>query len=285
VDPVRAERITDAVAYHGEGAVWSPHWGGLRWVDVLAGDVLSLDPDGRVGRRHIATAASALRPRCGGGAVIGTATGLLLETADGRPERRYELLTDTDIRMNDGACDPDGRFYCGSMHDAGEPGTGTLFRLDTDGAVKPVLAGLAISNGLDWTASGDTAYYTDSATNRIDKFDYNMSAGLTGRRTHALVDSRFGLPDGLTVDAEGGVWVALWGGSAVHRYGPDGRLDQVVEVGAALVSSCTFGGPGLDELFITTSRLKLAPGDDPAAGSLFRVLPGVVGQPVRPYRG
>lgn len=282
---MKAERITGAVAHHGEGAVWSPLWGGLRWVDMLAGDVLSLDRDGVVERRHVATVAAALRPRSAGGAVIGTATGFLLEAPDGTPEQRYDILRDDRIRMNDGGCDPDGRFYCGSMHEAAEPGSGTLFRLDTGGVIEPVLADLTISNGLDWTASGDTAYYTDSATGRIDRFDYERGTGLTGRRTAARVDARHGLPDGLTVDAEGGIWVALWGGSAVHRYTPDGRPDHVIEVAAALVSSCTFGGPRLDELFITTSRLGLGPDDDPAAGSLFRACPGVAGQPARPYLG
>ncbi len=281
---MKAERITDAIAHHGEGAVWSPQWGGLRWVDMLAGDILSLGGDGGVTRRHVATVAAAVRPRSTGGAVIGTATGFLLEAPDGTPTRRYDIL-EPGIRMNDGACDPDGRFYCGSMHEAAESGTGTLFRLDADGRIDPVLTGLTISNGLDWTASGDTAYYTDSATGCIDRFDYDRGTGLTGRRAVATVDPRLGMPDGLTVDAEGGIWVALWGGSAVHRYAPDGRLDQVIEVEAALVSSCTFGGPGLGELFITTSRLGLGPDDDPAAGSLFRACPGVTGQPVRPYRG
>lgn len=282
---MKAERITDAIAHHGEGVVWSPEWGGLRWVDMLAGDILSLDGNGRVTRRHVATVAAALRPRSTGGAVIGTATGFILEADDGTPTHRYEILGDARVRMNDGGCDPDGRFYCGSMHDAAEPGSGTLFRLDTNGRIDPVLTALTISNGLDWTASGDTAYYTDSATGRIDQFDYDCGAGLTARRTAATIDPRYGLPDGLTVDAEGGIWVALWGGSAVHRYTPGGRLDHVIEVSAKQVSSCTFGGPGLDELFITTSRLRLAPDEDPAAGSLFRVTPGVTGQPVRPYRG
>ncbi len=282
---MRAERITDAIAHHGEGAVWSTQWGGLRWVDMLAGDILSLDRDGGVTRRHVATLATAVRPRSNGGAVIGTATGFLLEAPDGTPTHRYDILGDPRIRMNDGGCDPDGRFYCGSMHEAAEPGSGTLFRLDTEGRIVPILTDLTISNGLDWTASGDTAYYTDSATGRIDRFDYERGTGLTSRRTTAMVDQRYGLPDGLTVDAEGGIWVALWGGSAVHRYAADGRLGHVIEVGAALVSSCTFGGPRLDELFITTSRLGLGPGDDPAAGSLFRANPGVAGQPVRPYGG
>ncbi|MER7007621.1 SMP-30/gluconolactonase/LRE family protein [Dactylosporangium sp. NPDC000555] len=200
-----------------------------------------------------------MRPRSTGGAVIGTATGFLLEASDGTPTHRYDILDDVAIRMNDGACDPDGRCYCGSMHESAEPGSGTLFRLDSDGGIDPVLTDLTISNGLDWTASGDTAYFADSATGRIDQFDYDSGLGLTGRRTAAAIDPRLGLPDGLTVDAEGGIWVALWGGSAVHRYTPDGRLDHVIEVAAALVSSCTFGGPRLDELFITTSRLGARP--------------------------
>ena len=280
---MRAEQITAPVAYHAEGPVWSPRWGGLRWVDMLAGDILSLGPGGEVTRRHVATIAAALRPRSEGGAVIGVERGFALEDADGAITILDELWDDASIRMNEGGCDPDGRFYCGSMAYDQRPGAAALHRLDPAGAVEVVLSGVTVSNGLEWSPDGSLAYYDDTATQRVDVFDYDQRSGLSGRRT--LVDVAPENPDGLTVDAEGGVWVALAGGGAVRRYTPDGRLDEVIEVPARLVTACTFGGAGLDELFITTSREGLEPGQDPLAGALFRCVPGVVGVPVREYAG
>jgi sugar lactone lactonase YvrE len=282
---MRAEQITGPVAYHAEGPVWSDRWGGLRWVDMLAGDVLSLSGDGTVGRRHVATVVAALRPRRAGGAVIATERGFALESPDGAIEPLADVWADASIRMNEGGCDPDGRFYAGSMAYDHRPGAGALHRLDPDRSVTVVLEGVTISNGLDFAPDGSAAYYVDTPTDRVDRFDYDAGRGLTGRRPFVALPEGAGHPDGLTVDAEGGVWVALYGGGAVRRYTPGGELDMVVEVGARQVTACTFGGDGLGELFITTSRENLAPGEDPAAGSLFRALPGVGGVPVREFAG
>jgi sugar lactone lactonase YvrE len=282
---VRAERVTDPVAYHGEGPVWSERWGGLRWVDMLAGDVLSLTPDGTIDRRHVGNVAAVLRPRRRGGAVIGVERGFALEEADGTIKHMDELWTDTNIRMNEGGCDPDGRFYCGSMAYDQQPDAGALYRLDPDGSVHVVLENVTISNGLEWSPDGSRAYYNDSPTQRIDVFDYDSESGLSGRRPFAEVPAEAGLPDGLTVDEEGGVWVALYGGGSVRRYTPDGVLDEVIEVSAEQVTACTFGGSGLDQLFITTSQEDLKPGEDPLAGSLFRTAVGVAGLAIREFVG
>jgi sugar lactone lactonase YvrE len=282
---MRAEQATEPVAYHAEGPVWSPRWGGLRWVDMLAGDILSLAADGSIARRHIAGVAAAMRPRSAGGAVHGIDRGFALEDADGTINPLDPLWSDESVRMNEGGCDPDGRFYCGSMAYDQRPGAGTLYRLDPDGSVRPVLHEVTISNGLEWSPDGSLAYYNDTPTQRIEVFDYDRDAGLTGRRTFARVDPDDGGPDGLTVDSEGGVWVALAGGGAVRRYTPEGRLDEVVEVPATKVTACTLGGPGLDELFITTSREGLEPDEQPLAGALFRAVVGVRGRPVREFAG
>jgi sugar lactone lactonase YvrE len=280
---MQAEQVTEAVAYHGEGPVWSERWGGLRWVDMLAGDVLSLGGDGAIGRRHVGTVAAAIRPRCGGGAVIGVERGFALEDPDGTLTHLDDLWTDGRLRMNEGACDPDGRFYCGSMAYDKRPGGGALYRLDPDRSVHVVLDSVTISNGLDWSPDGTLAYYNDTETYRVDVFDYDRDAGLTGRRTFA--ETGVGRPDGLTVDAEGGVWIALSNGGSVRRYTPAGLLDEVVELPVTKVTACTFGGAELDELFITTSREGLGPGDEPAAGSLFRAAAGAAGLPVRQFAG
>src|SRR3954470_23564573 len=167
---VRAERVTDRVTFHGEGPVWSDGWGGLRWVDMLAGDVLSLEPDGTVRRRHVGSVAAALRPRLGGGAVIAVERGFALEGRDGTLTTLAPLWPDPGLRMNEGGCDPDGRFWCGSMAYDQAPGAAALYRLDPDLTAQPVLRGLTISNGLDWSPDGTLAYYVDTATGRIDVF-------------------------------------------------------------------------------------------------------------------
>ena len=279
---VRAEQLTDPVAYHGEGPVWSSRWGGLRWVDMLAGDVLSLRAGGQIDRRHVASIAAAIRPRRHGGAVIGVERGFAIEDAEGEVTILDELWTDTSIRMNEGGCDPDGRFYCGSMAYDKRPGAGKLYRLDQSG-VEVVLGSVTISNGLEWSPDGSLAYYNDTATHRVDVFDYETAEGLTARRP--FVDVAPERPDGLTVDSEGGVWVALSSGGAVRRYSTQGVLDEIVDVAARKVTACTFGGADLNQLFITTSREGLEAGEDRLAGSLFSCSPGVTGIPVREFAG
>lgn len=281
---MQVEQVTDPVAHHGEGPVWSARWGGLRWVDMLAGDVLSLSADGGVRRRHVGSVAAALRPRRGGGSVIGVERGFALEDPDGSLTFLPELWNGSDVRMNEGGCDPDGRFYCGSMAYDQQPGAAGLYRLDADLTVHVVLDGVTVSNGLEWSPDGSHAYYNDTATHRISVFDYDRESGLTGRRTFTEIPDG-GRPDGLTVDSEGGVWTAISNRGAVHRYAPDGRLDEVVEVPARKVTACTFGGTQLNELFITTSREGVPDGEDPLAGSLFRASPQVVGRPVREFSG
>jgi sugar lactone lactonase YvrE len=282
---MRAEQLTDPIAYHGEGPVWCERWGGLRCVDMLAGDVLTLSNSGAVKRRHVGAIAAALRPRRDGGAVIGVERGFALERADGTVEPLPPLWKSGDVRMNDGSCDPDGRFYCGSMAYDTHPGGGALYRLDPDGSMHPVLEHATVSNGIEWSPDGERAYYVDSATQRIDVFDYDRDAGLTGRRTFAAIAPEAGIPDGLTVDSAGGVWVAIFGGGAVLRYRRDGALDGMIEVPARQVTACTFGGPALDQLIITTSRQNLDLGVDPLAGALFRAAVGVPGQPAREFAG
>jgi sugar lactone lactonase YvrE len=280
---VKAERFSEPVAFHGEGPVW---WDGLRLVDMLAGDIVSLDRDGAVaGRRHVGRVAAAFRPRRAGGLVVAVERGFALVDGDGAVETLPELWDDPGVRMNDGATDPHGRFYCGSMAYDMTAGAGRLYRLDPDGTVSVVLGSVTCSNGLGWSPDGASAYYIDSLTQRIDVFDYDDAAGLTHRRPFAAVPVEQGLPDGLTVDREGGLWVAFFGGSAVRRYSADGTVDEVLELPVSQVTACTFGGPALDELYITTSRLELSEGEQPEAGSVFRARPGVMGLPPAPFAG
>ena len=253
----------------------------MHW-SMLRGNVLSLADDGTVERRHIASVVAALRPRLAGGAVLGIERGFALESPNGTVTHLSDLWTDENVRMNEGACDPHGRFYCGSMAYDKRPGASALYRLDPDGSVRVVLEGVTVSNGLDLSPDGSLAYYNDTDTHRTDVFDYDIHSGLSGRRPFAEIPGR---PDGLTVDAEAGVWVALSDGGQVRRYTSEGALDAVIELPVTKVTACTFGGTHLDQLFITTSREGLAASAEPQAGSLFRAVPGVTGLPVRDFAG
>lgn len=281
----RAEQLTEPHAHHGEGPVWTERWG-LRWVDMLAGDVLTLRPGGHVDRNRVGAVAAMLRPRRDGGAVIAVERGFALagdDLADPRP--LPPLWSDPGIRMNEGGCDPAGRVYCGSMAYDKRRGAGALYRMDPDGRVEVAVPGVTVSNGLAFSPDGATAYYVDTGTRRVDAFDWDPDRGLHGRRPLVRVPEGAGAPDGLTVDAEGCLWVALWGGSAVRRYTPAGALDGVVELPVTQVTACAFGGPDRRDLFVTTSREEVAPGSQPVAGAVFRAEVGVRGLPVLPFAG
>jgi sugar lactone lactonase YvrE len=285
---MNVEQVTDPVVRHGEGPVWSERWGGLRWVDMFAGDVVSLGSDGAIHRLHVGEYVSALRPRRAGGAVYAGARRFFLEEPAGELHELAEMWADENIVLNDAACDPDGRFYCGSLAQDRRPDAGRLYRMDPDRTIRVVLEPVWLSNGLDWSPDGSRSYYVDSGRSRIDTFDYSPEQGLTNKRPFATIevegDPRI-RPDGLTVDSEGGVWVALCCGGEIRRYSGSGRLDEVVTIPARKVTACTFGGARLDQLFITTSRYNVAPGEDRFAGSLFRADVGVRGQPVREFAG
>lgn len=281
---MRAEQVTDPHCFHAEGPVWHPEWPGLRWVDMLAGSVLTLDrTTGLVTRNQVGDVVAALRPCVRGGAVLALERGFALAN-DALDEIRPmpPLWPDPGVRMNEGACDPDGRFYCGSMAYDETPGAGTLYRFDGTGVVEPVLSGVTISNGLAFSPDGGTAYYVDTPTQRVDAFDYT-GGELLNRRTLVEIDPASGSPDGLTVDAEGGLWVALFGGGAVHHYSSRGQLVDVIEVPVTNVTACTFGGQQLNELYITTSRQHMPPGRYGAAGAVFRVRLPVRGLPPLPF--
>jgi sugar lactone lactonase YvrE len=285
---VRAEQITGPLALHGEGPCWLERSGELAWVDMLAGRILAtslatgatrvIDVPGPV--------AALVRPREAGGLVVATETGVVLLDEHDAASHLCEILDEPGMRMNDGGCDPQGRFWCGSMAYDVRAGAASLYRVEPDGSFARMLDGVTISNGLGWSPDGSTAFYVDSMAHGIDCFAFDGASGsISRRRRFAEVEASLGLPDGLAVDAEGGVWVALWDGGAVRRYTPDGTLDAVVPLPCGRVTACAFGGADLGELFITTSRLEVPEGVDEAAGSLFRCAPGVRGHAVAAFAG
>lgn len=283
---MKAERITDSVAYHGEGPVWSPDWGGLKWVDMLAGDVLSLLPSGEVTRWSSGNpVVAAIRPRTVGGMVLGVEQGFALLDGDGRFEVLDPLWPQGVLRMNEGACDPDGNFWCGNLAYERVGGEASLWRLSPDGEMDRMLADLTIANGLCWSADGRAVFFNDTETYTVSVFDWDSEGGMTNRRTFVDLRSEQLRPDGLTLDAEGGVWIGLSNGGAVRRYDAAGVLSEEVRVPVTKATACTFGGENLDQLYITTSRENLPDDEQLAAGSLFMAEPGVRGLPVLPFTG
>ena len=274
---MHADRLTESLCHHAEGPYWSETWDGLRWVDMLAGDMLHLNADGTARRLPTPSPVVAcVRPAADGGAVLALEKGFGLEDADGSI-RALPPLWDEDVRMNEGAIAPDGSFLCGSMAYDQRPGAAAMWRLMPDGTTTQQFGDLTISNGLAFTADGTRAFYIDTPTGRVDLFDWSDADGLVERRPFADLSGEDGGPDGLCLDAEGRVWVAMFGGSQVLGLDERGGVAERISVGARQVTACTFGGEDRGTLFITTSRENLADGDDPAAGSLFSVRPGVVG--------
>ena len=225
-------------------------------------------------------------PRAGGGLALALRDGFALLSADGgRPQLVAPVEQQrSDTRMNDGGCDSRGRFWAGTMSLVGDTRAAWLYRLDADLTVTRVLPGLSISNGLGWSPDDQLMYHVDTPRMRIDVYEFDaVSGALGGRRAAIAVAPEEGRPDGLAVDAEGGIWVALWGGAAVQRYSPEGQPDARIELPVSQVTSCCFGDPDLGTLYITSASRGAE--HEPLAGSLFCCRPGVLGLPATPFAG
>jgi len=276
---VKADLLLDARAELGEGPVWDPRIGLVWWVDILRGRVNGLDLDGAARPPiEVGEAVGCVALAESGGLVAATTSGFRrVDAATGHPLLAAVDHGADDVRMNDGKADPAGRFVAGSMAFSERPGAGTLWSLD-GGRVRALVAGVTISNGLAWSEDGEILYYVDTPTGRIDAFDYDAeTGGVSGRRSVVSIPESAGSPDGMTIDSEGGLWIALWGGGAVHRY-HEGRLDAVVEVPAPLVTCPAFAGPDGATLVITTASIGLD-GPGPESGAVYALRPGVAGRP------
>jgi len=292
VTEIDAVLVLDARAELGEGPVWDERGGALYFVDIMRGRVNRFDPaDGSRRVYDIGVAVGALAPTDAGDFVLATADGFArLDPIAGavRPIAKVEADRPGN-RMNDGKCDPAGRFWAGTMALDEHAGAGALYRLDPDGAVHTMLRDVTISNGLDWSGDARTMYYIDSGRRSVDAFDFDAASGsIANRRTLVRVAERDGVPDGMTLDADGCLWVALWGGGAVHRYGPDGALEAIVRLPVQHVTCCAFGGCELRDLYITTAAIKLSDrerAEQPHAGGVFLARPGVRGRPANRFNG
>ncbi|MFE0672433.1 SMP-30/gluconolactonase/LRE family protein [Streptomyces sp. NPDC058867] len=272
-----------AEATLGEGPTWDAATGRLLWIDILGARIHSYDPAS--GRRTVRTTEQhigAVKPRAGGGLVLNLRDGVALLD----PDDTFSWLHREPVpgrRANDAAVAPDGSLWAGTMRYDEAPGGGTLSRITGDGSVEVVLDDVAVSNGTGWSPDGRLMYYIDSPTRRVDVLDF-ADGRATGRRPFVGIEDGAGFPDGLTVDADGCVWVALWDGAAVRRYTPDGRLDREIPLPTHRVTACAFGGPDLTDLYVTTARVGLNT-PHPVAGSLL-VVPGAgQGVPQRPFAG
>jgi sugar lactone lactonase YvrE len=294
-----AELVFDARARLGEGPVWDAQGGVLWWVDIEGRRIHRYDPVSRQDRA-LATPSEvgAVALRSSGGLAVALADGIwtlnpapgdaVLEPGPDAWRSIAPFVGAPDVRCNDAKCDPVGRLIVGTMAVDERP-VGGLFSVERNGGVRQLLDGLAIANGLAWSRDGRTFYFIDSPTRQVGAWDYDLGTGAIARqRVHLSFDDGLAMPDGMTIDAEGGLWIAFWDGWEVRRYAPNGTLDVVVRVPAAQVTSCTFGGPDLADLYITTaangfdSGLRAA---QPGAGGLFRVRPGIGGVPPDRFAG
>jgi sugar lactone lactonase YvrE len=284
--------ILDAQARVAEGPVWDDTNGTLVWVDIMSHAVHRYDP--ATGQDHAVdvgqpVGAAVLR-RDGNGLVLALRDGFaMLDEASAEVQLVAPVEADvTANRMNDGKCDPGGRFWAGTMPYSPAPNSaaGALYRLDPDLSVSRMVGGVTLSNGMGWSPDGRQMYYIDSMTQGMDVFDFSPDDGsIRNRRRLITIPPDEGLPDGMTVDAEGGLWMALHGSGTIRRYTPDGQMDRVVRVPPTMVTCCAFGGPDLTDLYITTMTLGLSEADrraQPLAGALFRCRPGMRGLP--PHR-
>jgi sugar lactone lactonase YvrE len=286
------ELVLDARAELGEGPLWDGRRGRLFWVDILRGRVHAFDPaSGGCRSWEVGRSVGVAVPADSGGLVLGTSDGFgRLDLETGRFTLIAEVEADRpDQRMNDGKCDAAGRLWAGTMALDCRACAGSLYRLDRDGRVQVMRRDVTISNGLDWSLDGRLMYYVDSGTQSIAVFDFEPETGtMKNPRSLVSIPPELGMPDGLTVDAEGFLWVALWGGGAVHRYSPGGALDRVVRLPVSHPTSCVFGGADLRDLYITTATIALSPAErerQPQAGGIFRHRPGVAGRPAAVFRG
>ena len=291
---INAEVVHDAQAALGEACLWSPSHEALLWVDV----------DGQAVHRFDHASGQPLEPwryddtvanialRAGGGLVLGLGNTVALTDRAGGIETVIDLPGEPDTnRVNDGAVDPAGRLFQGTMSidDPGSP-VAALYRVDGNCGARRVLSDVMISNGIGWSPDASVMYYIDSLTLRVDRFDYDRDTGsIEGRRPFVTFDGSTGAPDGMTVDAEGCVWVAMFGGFHVQRFSPTGeRLEAVATPRAPQTTCCCFGGPDLDTLYVTTAKVPIAgisTEGEPNSGALFAADVDAVGMPTNLFAG
>ena len=286
MNPITATRAT-----LGEGAIW--YGDALYWVDITEKRVYIYDPKSNSERMiQLDSMVGTVVPRKQGGLAVALQTGFALldsETGETTPIADPEA-DKPHTRFNDGKCDPKGRFWAGTMAIKEGPNQGALYMLDGKGNVSKKVDNVSISNGICWSLDARTMYYIDTPTYQVVAYDYDNETGdISNPRTVIEIDRSEGGPDGMTIDERGYLWIALWGGYSVVCHDPNtGKRHAKVDVPAANVTSCAFGGDDLSDLYITSARQGNSPEaleKQPHAGGLFRVNVGVRGVPAFAFEG
>ncbi len=287
-----AECVFERPSLLGEGPCWDPARQGLLWVDIEQQVVCLFDPASGTNKMwNIGSEVGFAVPTTSGDIVCGTRDGIVrLDTDSGDVDHVVDPETDMPRnRFNDGKCDPQGRLWAGTLSDDRQP-VASLYRIDGNFQVDRVVERVTVSNGMAWSRDHRTMYYIDSQTFRVDAFDFDADSGsISNRRPVINIPEDYGKPDGMTIDVDGMLWVALFRGHCVTRWNPEtAEMLARVEVPVANVTSCCFGGHDLDTLYITSARAGLdeeSLEEQPLAGSLFSVQPGVTGMPITPFAG
>ncbi|MBO0783398.1 MAG: SMP-30/gluconolactonase/LRE family protein [Ktedonobacteraceae bacterium] len=278
----------------GEGPVWDSDGQVLYWVDINAHNFHRYNPSsGTHEVFNVGVPIGVMALRASGGFVMATRNGFAFWDEQ---QRTLQYIADPEAdkpgnRFNDGAVDCRGRFWAGTMaiSESGPP-AGSLYRLDPDGSVHKMETGISISNGIGWSPDNTLMYFTDTSPHVTYVYDFDAETGTISNRrvfVQTPLEEAAG-PDGLAVDSEGYVWSAYWNGAKIVRYAPDGQVERVIEVPALRTTSCVFGGPSLDELYITSSGADLSSeqrAQYPLSGDLFRVKTDVKGLPKYKFAG
>lgn len=277
----------------GEGPFWQAGRQELSFVESFGGTFYRYTPaTGALFQHRVGKQMGTALPRARGGYVGASVEGLIAFDAEGRNEH---LLVPVEQdrpgnRMNDAKCDSRGRLWVGTFATVFEKDSGMLYRIDPDHTVTPAWPGVYVANGIDWSPDEKRMYFNDTGKRLVQMFDYDIERGtVSNLRSLVHLERGEGLPDGLCVDAEGCLWLAVYGGRMVRRYSPEGEWLGAVHLPVAAVTSCCFGGPDLRDLYITTAwhepKWVQPKSTRPPAGALFRCRPGVPGRPMHPYGG
>lgn len=287
-----ADLVLDCRNLHGEGIFWNHLDGRVWWTDIHGKQLWWLAPEsGASGSIAMADRVCCFAPRQAGGFILALAKDIaFFDPATGAVDGIHRFEPDKPgTRLNDGRTDRQGRFIAGGMNEGSGPEKSTVLRVDPDGTVTTIIADVGCANSTCFSPDGHRMYFADTAIGTIWVYDYDAVTGTPGNR-RVLNDfiGEPGIPDGSCIDAEGAVWNAEWEGGRVVRILPDGNIDRVIAVPVRKPTCCAFGGPNLDTLYITTSRLETAPEQlaaEPTAGSLFAFKPGVRGVVDAPFAG
>ena len=289
---VKVEVFADLRADVGEAPHWDDPTKSLLFVDLTAGVVFRYDQSGvKLGSFSVGQEVGAVVPRRGGGLVLAVRDGIAVASDTGEG---FELTAPVERdtpgnRMNDAKCDPAGRLLAGTTAFDFSPHSAALYLVEPDWSFKQVVRDVTQSNGMAWSPSGSRMYFIDSATQGVDVFDYDVGTGsVSNRRRLVTIERGHGTPDGMTADDKGNLWVACFGGAAVRCFSPSGVQLAEVVFPVTQVTSCTFGGPGLADLYVTSAAYRLSPGQlkrQPHAGATFVCRPGAVGMPASPFAG